>query len=157
MNSRLVSDYRSLTKKYNSLRNLVIEIDSQISCLVFWAALTNIFSLYFTIAVILEAEEVFIGLSICMYTLIIFCTFMFFLMCIWADRVSSAAASVAREAHLLEGDLISSAMHVRYILAVNQEVHMTVWDVLPLRKSLVLVSIGTMITYSVLIKDIIKK
>ncbi|GBN31698.1 hypothetical protein AVEN_62086-1, partial [Araneus ventricosus] len=106
MNSRSEPDYRFLIKNYNYLRNLVIDIDSQINCLVFWAALANVFSLYFTIAVILEAEEgVFIGESICMYSLVIFSTFTFFLMCLWADKVSSSATSVARAAHLLDGDL----------------------------------------------------
>ncbi|KAF8788764.1 hypothetical protein HNY73_006770 [Argiope bruennichi] len=157
MNSRSEPDYRYLTKNYNYLRNLVIEIDSQTSCVVFWAALANVFNLYFGIAVILDSEESFIGEKIYLYTLIIFSTFMFFLMCLWADGVSSSAASVAREAQMLDGDLASSAMHFRYILAVSQEVHMTVWNLLPLRKSFVLASIGTMITYSVLIKDIVKQ
>ncbi|GBN49967.1 hypothetical protein AVEN_98913-1 [Araneus ventricosus] len=79
---------------------------------------------------------------------------MFILMCLWADRLSSSVASVAHAAQALDGNLDSPVMHIRHILAVNQKVHLTVWGLFPLKKSFVLVSIGTVTTYSVLIKGI---
>ncbi|GBM41611.1 hypothetical protein AVEN_196220-1 [Araneus ventricosus] len=157
MLSQSVPDYQCLTKRYNHLRNLVLEVDKHINCIVFWAALSNLFSLYFTIAGMMASTSMLKGESVCIITAVVYNTFMFFLMCLWADRVSCSASSVAHAAHFLRGNSISSVMHIRYILAVSQDVHMSVWGLFPLRKSFVFASIGTMITYSVLIKDIIKQ
>ncbi|GBO27126.1 hypothetical protein AVEN_200585-1 [Araneus ventricosus] len=98
-----------------------------------------------------------IGDLICIYSGIIFGAFLFVLMCVWADRLSSSVASVAHTAHALDGNLDTPVMHIRYILALNQEVHLTVWGLFPLKKSFVLASVGTVITYSVLMKGILNE
>ncbi|GBN52941.1 hypothetical protein AVEN_135031-1 [Araneus ventricosus] len=153
LTSLSVRDYRCLINCYNYLRDLVNEIDSEISCIVFWAALANIFSVYFGILGILAVKSVAIEDKSRIYSFAVFDTFVFFLMCLWADRVSSSAASVAREAYLLKGDADTSALRTQYILTANQDVHMTFGGLFPLRKSFVLASFGTIITYSVLIKE----
>ncbi|GBM99413.1 hypothetical protein AVEN_78632-1 [Araneus ventricosus] len=157
MISQTHPDYHWLIKRYNFLRNVVIEIDSQINCLVFWAALANMFCLYFTITGIMGSEDISIWELIVLYSALIFGAFMFVLMCLWADRLSSSAASVAHAAQALDGNLDSPVMHIRYILTVNKKVRMTVWSLFPLTKSSVLASIGTVITYSVLIKGILNE
>ncbi|GBM96858.1 hypothetical protein AVEN_126649-1 [Araneus ventricosus] len=153
LTSLSVRDYLCLINNYNYLRDLVNEIDSEISRIVFWAGLANIFSVYFGILGILAVKSVPIEDKARMYSFAVFDTFVFFLMCLWADRVSSSAASVAREAYLLKGDADTSALHTQYILTANQDVHMTFGGLFPLHKSFVLASFGTIITYSVLIKD----
>ncbi|GBM99415.1 hypothetical protein AVEN_78633-1 [Araneus ventricosus] len=114
------------------------------------------FCLYFTIAGIVESKYYSLGEVICLYSALIFGAFLFVLMCLWADRLSCSAASVAHAAHALDESFDSTVMHIRYIITVNQEVHMTVWNFFPMKKSFVLASIGSVITYSVLIKDILK-
>ncbi|GBN52942.1 hypothetical protein AVEN_135032-1 [Araneus ventricosus] len=153
MTSQSTRDYRSLISNYNYLRDLVNEIDSDISCIVFWAAISNVFNVYFGILGILAVKDVPIEDKARIYSFAVFDTFLFFLMCLWSDRVSSSAASVAREAYLLKGDADTSALRTQYILTANQDVHMTFGGLFPLRKSFVLASFGTIITYSVLIKD----
>ncbi|GBM80462.1 hypothetical protein AVEN_57300-1 [Araneus ventricosus] len=147
-------DYQYLINNFTHLRNFVFKVDSQISCLVFWAALVNAFSLYFAITGLLASSD--IWQIICFSTVVIYGTFMFFIMCLRADRMSCSAASVARKAHLLQGTPCSSGMHIRCLITLNQEVHFTVWGFFPLRKSFALATIGAVITYSVVIKDIVQ-
>ncbi|GBM43410.1 hypothetical protein AVEN_18586-1 [Araneus ventricosus] len=147
-------NYLHLMKIYNSLRNIVSDVDGHLNCIVLWAALSNVFCLYFGISAFSE-PDMFIEEKICTSAMILFNTLMFFLMCFWADKVSCSAAAVAREAHCLpENGRNSPVTHVRYLFAVNQDVHLSVWGFLPLRKSFIFASAGTMITYSVLIKNI---
>ncbi|GBM60430.1 hypothetical protein AVEN_154156-1, partial [Araneus ventricosus] len=116
LTSQSARDYRCLINSYNYLRDLVNEIDNEIRCIVFWAALANVFSVYFGILGILAVKALPIEDKARIYTFAVFDTFVFFLMCLWADRVSSSAASVAREAYLLKGDADTSALHTQYIL-----------------------------------------
>ncbi|KAF8770795.1 hypothetical protein HNY73_018284 [Argiope bruennichi] len=151
-------DYEHLINEFTHLRNFVLKVDSQTSCLVFWTALANVFNLYFAINGLLGSDnEIFWPNIICLSLVIIYSTFMFFIMCLWADRMSCSAAAISRKVHLLQGNSCSSGAHIRCLIALSQDVHFTVWGFFPLRKNFVLASVGAMITYSVMFKDIVKK
>lgn len=156
MNSSTSPNYTSLIKNFNDLRNLVVDIDNQINSLAFFAIFTNVFGLYFAIAGITASHHMFATENIFLHISGICGIILTSAMCVWADRVSSIAASVATEAHSLVPDMFS-ILHIRYILAVNQNVHMTVCSLFTLRKSFLLASIGSMITYSILLRDFLKQ
>ncbi|GIY83822.1 uncharacterized protein CDAR_576791 [Caerostris darwini] len=157
MTSKPNPDYKFLLAQYSYLRKLVTSVDRQLNCLVFWAALANLFSLYFALDMILESpRDLFSGQIISQVIFVLYNTMMFFLMYLWADKMSMSATAVASEAHWLEeNSRMSPVLQIRYLLAVNQDLNFTVWGFLPLRKGFILGSIGTIITYSVLINDII--
>ncbi|GBM43416.1 hypothetical protein AVEN_18591-1 [Araneus ventricosus] len=158
MTTQSMPDYGRLTNTYLSLRKFVVEIDNRLNCMVFWAILANVFILYFGVTIITGEGAISVPQRISTFFALVYNAFIFFYACIWANRVSSSAASISEEAcHLEENPKKSPVMHNRYLLVVNQGVYMTVWGVLPLKKSFVLASIGTMITYSVLIKDILSE
>ncbi|GIY46882.1 uncharacterized protein CEXT_259331 [Caerostris extrusa] len=105
---------------------------------------------------ILESPNLFNGQVISQVLVVLYDTMMFFLMCLWADKMSTSATAVASEAHWLEeNSRMSPVLQIRYLLAINQDVNFTVWGFLPLRKGFILGSIGTIITYSVLINNLI--
>ncbi|GIY83816.1 uncharacterized protein CDAR_576761 [Caerostris darwini] len=157
MTSKPDPDYKFLLAQYSYLRKLVTSVDRQLNCLVFWAAFASLFSLYFALAMILESpRDLFNGQIISQVLVIIYDTVMFFLMCLWADKMSMSSTAVASEAHWLEeNSRMSPVLQIRYLLAVNQDMNFTVWGFLPLRKGFILGSIGTIITYSVLINNLI--
>ncbi|GIY83820.1 uncharacterized protein CDAR_576781 [Caerostris darwini] len=157
MTSKPNPDYKFLLPQYSYLRKLVTSVDRQLNCLVFWAALANLFSLYFALDMILESpRDLFNGQIISQVVFVLYDTMMFFLMCLGADKMSMSATAIASQAHCLEENCrISPVLQIRYLLAVNQDVNFTVWGFLPLRKGFILGSIGTIITYSVLINNII--
>lgn len=149
-------DYQYLINKFLHLKNFVSKVDSQISCFVFWAALVNVFSLYFAIIGLIGKKDASVWEIISISAIVIYGTFMFFFMCLWADRISCSTASIARKAHFLQGNSCPTGLHIRFLLALSQDVHFTVWGFFPLKRSFVLASVGAAITYSVLIKDITK-
>ncbi|KAF8792049.1 hypothetical protein HNY73_003698 [Argiope bruennichi] len=152
-----VPDYERLMKTYLSLRKYVFEIDKQLNCTVFWAILTNIFVLYFGITAIIGEGATHIALRISTFFSLGYSTFMFIIPCLYANRVSSSAAAIAEEANTLEENPMNYyVIHNRYLHIVNQDMYMTIGGFLPLKKNFILVSIGTMVTYSVLIKDIMR-
>ncbi|KAF8770796.1 hypothetical protein HNY73_018285 [Argiope bruennichi] len=149
-------DYEHLINEFTHLRNFVLKVDSQTSCLVFWTALANVFHLYFAINGLLGSNDEIVWPNvICLSSGIIYSTFMFFIMCLWADRMSCSAAAISRKVHLLQGNSCSSGAHIRCLIALSQDVHFTVWGFFPLKKNFVLASVGAMITYSVMFKDIV--
>ncbi|KAF8792050.1 hypothetical protein HNY73_003699 [Argiope bruennichi] len=150
-------DYQTLLQKHFSLRKLVLEIDSHISCIVFWASLNNAFSIYLAVYGVAEKADSSIELKILILIELPYNTFMLFFMCLWADRVSTSAASVAEEVHSLEENSRGSPeMHIRYLYLANRDVHLTVWGLFPLKKSFLFSALGNMITYTMLSKDIFK-
>ncbi|GIY83818.1 uncharacterized protein CDAR_576771 [Caerostris darwini] len=157
MTSKPNPDYKFLLAQYSYLRKLVTSVDRQLNCLVFWAALANLFSFYFALDMILESpRDLFNGQIISQVIFVLYDTMMFFLMCLWADKMSMSATAVASEAHWLEeNSRMTPVLQIRYLFAVNQDVNFTVWGFLPLRKGFILRSIGTIITYSVLINNLI--
>ncbi|GIY46884.1 uncharacterized protein CEXT_259341 [Caerostris extrusa] len=96
-------NYKFLLAHYYHLRKLVTSVDRQLNCLVFWAALANLFSLYFALTLILEsARNLLHGQVISMTIVVFYNTMMFFLMCLWADKMSMSASAVASQTHWLE-------------------------------------------------------
>ncbi|GBM43421.1 hypothetical protein AVEN_18595-1 [Araneus ventricosus] len=126
---QLVPDYRRFLQKHFFVRKLVSEIDNHISCIVFWAALANAFSIYLAVYGIAETANRLIEERIVLFIVVLYSIFMLFLMCLWADRVSSSAASLAEDVHSLEENSKGSpATHIRYLYLANRDVHLTVWD-----------------------------
>ncbi|KAF8792048.1 hypothetical protein HNY73_003697 [Argiope bruennichi] len=96
LTSQSAPDYQTLLQKHFSLRKLVSEIDSHISCIVFWAALNNAFSIYLAVYGVAENAGSSIELKILILIALPYKRSSLF-MCHVGDRVSTSAASVAEE------------------------------------------------------------
>ncbi|GBL94917.1 hypothetical protein AVEN_187438-1 [Araneus ventricosus] len=155
--SSKVPNYQYLLVEYSNFRKIILKIDHEISCLVFLSTFSNMFFLYFTINGSSETVGMLFEEKIALCVSVVFSISMLFLMCRWSEKVSSSAASIAEQAHCLPENAENSPVaHIRYLYLVNQDVHFTVWGLFPLRKSFVFASIGTVITYTVLTKDVFK-
>ncbi|KAF8792039.1 hypothetical protein HNY73_003689 [Argiope bruennichi] len=152
-----IPDYRCLVRGYLSVRKLVLEVDSQMYGMVFCALATIMFICYFGLIAIAKPDELSYLEIVGSCFSAAYNALIFLLACFWANRVSSSAESVAEEAHCLEKNPENSLVtYICYLNVVNQDLCMTAWGFLPLRKNFVLATVGTLITYSVLIKNFSK-
>ncbi|GBM43413.1 hypothetical protein AVEN_18588-1 [Araneus ventricosus] len=95
MTTQSLPNYERLTNTYLSLRKCVVAIDNRLNCMVFWAILANVFILYFGITIITGEGAISVPQKIGTSFSLVYNAFIFFSACIWANRISSSAASIA--------------------------------------------------------------
>lgn len=148
-------DYNSLLKNFQNMVNLVSEIDNEMNALVFWATLVNISSVYFALALVVQTLGT--AQSIAMFYNLAHNLLMFCATCHAASEMSDVASKLGSEAHMLPENTKNSPLtHLRFLLVVGKDVHLTVWKLFPLRKNYILTSIGTIITYFVLVDSLMR-
>ncbi|KAG8189544.1 hypothetical protein JTE90_008504 [Oedothorax gibbosus] len=137
------------------MANLVRDIDNDLCIIVFWATLVNLTSVYYAIALVnINDTAMIIAVLFHLLNNIV----VFFLTCYSASELSDTVKNISLEAHLLlENPKMPPMKHLRFLFVVDKGVHLTVWKLFPLRRNSILTSIGTMITYAVLIENILRK
>lgn len=155
MNSLSQPYYNLLLKEFHTMTNLVTYVDNNLNVLVFWATLVNMSSVHYALALVVGNYEISRIVTV-LYNLT-YNIVMFYMTCHYASVLSNIVSNLSSEAHLLPENLnMSPLKYLRFLLVVSKDVHLTVWKFFPLRRNYVLTSIGTIITYSVLVDNLLK-
>ncbi|KAG8189543.1 hypothetical protein JTE90_008503 [Oedothorax gibbosus] len=149
-------DYESLLKEFHKRTRLVREIDDELSIIVFWATLANLISIYYALSIVVDLKTI-PQIITMLYNLTVSIV-MFFLTCYSASELSDIVHDLSTAAHMLPENLkMPPIKHLRFLFVVDKSVRLTVWKLFPLEKSYILASIGTIITYAVLVDNLLPK
>lgn len=151
-------NYDVLLSTFHSLSNAVTEIDDELNVMFFWATLAKMSSVYHALAFVVDFQSYRLSVHI----FYVSCTLlhnilMFSMSCHFASSLSDTASCLSYKAHLMPENCNKSPLtHLRFLFAVGKEVHFTVCKLLPLTKNYILVLLGTIVTYSVLMDNLMK-
>lgn len=140
---------------YKNIKKLTEDVDSDTSFLLFTSTLFNASTTYFVVTAWLHPQDYIIPVQ--KVSLI----FLFGLSCIAcgmsvsASFVNEASAEVANEVQrLLSNGKPPTAAQKQLVFVTQKELFLTVWKMIPIRRSLILVTMGTIFTYCILIDNL---
>ncbi|GFT67703.1 uncharacterized protein NPIL_614811 [Nephila pilipes] len=143
-------------KKYMTIKKLASYIDEQLSFLVFLSSLYNACNVYFGLTIILHPEEYFAPIQ--MTT--VWCMFASNYLAYTGLTLSGSLLSEAsdnlwlkmHEALMFRHEI--SSLQQRFLSLLEKGLFLTVWKIVPITRSFILASIGTIFSYSLLLDNL---
>lgn len=159
--AKLVS--QSQKKKFKSLQILFIEIkrliktvDQKVSLFVFLCVIYNAAIMYFAITILLKPRvygDVFQRSAI--YILCANSFVSFLTMVISASDIHQASLLISDNGDaVLEDDQNPGNSQLLFLRTIDKEITMTVWEIVPIKRSFILATIGTLFTYCLLVYNL---
>ncbi|KAG8189072.1 hypothetical protein JTE90_025502 [Oedothorax gibbosus] len=157
---RLMKNPRNhdLVYEYTSIKKAVYSLDEELSFMVFCNIIFSSSMMYYSISMFLK-PSLFQTFFVRVWITLLFLNTMvcFVAMTASATFVGEASAQVGIQSQMLrESVQTSNFTQQRYFTSVQEEVHMTAWKIVPLTRSFIFGTIGTLFTYVVLIDGLIK-
>lgn len=161
MHSRYVENSHNLLLSFNSLRITIDLLDDKLCFLVFCEILYSSCVLFYTVTLALRQEIQ--GDSIIFYHGIFYMCYLvnilgiFIIVTISACSVSEAYAEAWRK---LKAIIVNSNMNFALrpqnsFLCIEKEAEFTLWKIMPINRSFILVTMGAIITYVLLFDNLI--
>ncbi|GBN63378.1 hypothetical protein AVEN_49614-1 [Araneus ventricosus] len=150
------SDYGKVLRDYISIRTFVSKIEDELSVFVFTASLYNACSMYFGMTVILHPEEFMSTIqSLSVGCLFIASSVAYLGLALSGSLVHEAASDLCLKAHeILSRKPEVNSFQQRFLSIVEKNLHVTVWKILPITRSFILATMGTVFTYCLLLDNI---
>ncbi|GBM95126.1 hypothetical protein AVEN_258189-1 [Araneus ventricosus] len=146
-------DSEMLLSSYLSIKSTVTSIDNEMSFLVFLSVVINSLPMYSFFRGMIDpymTTGVFLRILFWCYAASSFG--LLAAMVTSAAFISEASQEIATKVETLIGSAMSSKfMHLRFQMCVEKEICMTVWKIIPIRRSLIFVIIGTTVSYTVVL------
>ncbi|GIY65991.1 uncharacterized protein CDAR_454081 [Caerostris darwini] len=152
-------NYVVTLKQYLLIRKLVMEADSELSVLMFTSTLFNSCSLYVGITCLLHPGDYLSlgGISAMLAVWILFAISFtaFFVMSKTGSSIHELSSSIWDKVQQLipAGQELTSSQK-RLLSVVEKELTMTVWKVASVKRSFILATLGTVVTYSILVDNL---
>lgn len=162
MCSETVENYRKLLSSFNSLKTTIDLLDDGLSFFVLCEILYSSDLLFFTITLILRDGQVYgqsptslRGISFVYQLVTILGTFV--IITISACSVSEAYAKVWTKLKtiIVNSELNFALRQQNCFLCIEKEAHFTLWKIMPINRSFILVTLGAIITYVLLFDNLI--
>ncbi|GBM52000.1 hypothetical protein AVEN_262237-1 [Araneus ventricosus] len=148
--------YGKLLRDYISIRTFVSKIEDELSVFVFTASLYNACSMYFGMTVILHPEEFMSTIqSLSVGCLFISCSVAYMGLTLSGSLVHEAGIDLCVKAN----EVVSRKPEVnsfqqRFLSILEKNLQVTVWKILPITRSFILATMGTVFTYCLLLDNI---
>ncbi|GFR00916.1 uncharacterized protein TNCT_364191 [Trichonephila clavata] len=141
---------------YLSIKGLVVNMDSDLSLLMFTTSLYNTSTMYFGVTIWLHSEEYGTLSSLSSIWVLLTMSYIAFIsMGISASFVHEAASDVYTEAEKRLNNGNRPAEPLRQFLKVaDKELFLTVWRIVPIKRNFILGTIGTIFTYCILLETV---
>ncbi|GIY65989.1 uncharacterized protein CDAR_454061 [Caerostris darwini] len=154
------TDYVGALKQNLLIRKLILEADSELSILVFTSTLYHAGSAYFGITSLLHIDEfkTFAGwMALSAIWSSALGNFVPFLaMVVAGSSVHEASASVWDKAQeMINAGQELTPSQKRFLSVAEKELAMTVWQITPVKRSYILATMGTILTYCILLDSIV--
>ncbi|KAG8188789.1 hypothetical protein JTE90_009183 [Oedothorax gibbosus] len=151
-------DYDVLLRSYATIKSSVRFIDDELSVFVFFNVTLSSVMMYQTISLILHTEPKIFAMSTIQVLVHFFYTLAAFVaVIISASMVSEASDEVRLKTQDLKLDKTNAMVQLRFQSCAESEVHLTVWKMVPLRRSFALGTISAIFTYSILFDNLTMK
>ncbi|KAG8195852.1 hypothetical protein JTE90_008544 [Oedothorax gibbosus] len=156
--SSQTNDFESLLRSYGNIKSTVTFIDDQLSLFVFFNVIFTSLTMYYTISSIFqidllkfptENKEVIIHF---LHTLTVFIALI-----TAASSVSEASAEVRQRTQILKLDKANAFEQLKFQSCAESEIYLTVWKLVPIRRSFALGTISAIFSYAILVDSLIKK
>lgn len=152
------ADFGKLFQSYTSIKTTVGFLDDELSFMVLCNTVFSAAMMYFCVSVALH-PSLFKSYYQCLAITFLLLTTMvsFIAMAISASLVSEASAEVgANSQKLQENNRNSKLSQLRFFASAQTEIYMTVWKIMPIKRSFIVGTLGTIFTYVILF-DSLKK
>lgn len=146
-------NYNTLIFTYNEIKSVIFYIDSNIGFLMFISFIFNALTLYLGVSIFINSHVYIPGiLMICSFS-ISFCNYL--ATTVSASEVHEASLIVKVDSKRLQEDnphLIST--YLRFLQNCEEEISLTVWGILSIKKNVILGTLGTILTYTLLFDSV---
>ncbi|GFV70129.1 hypothetical protein TNCV_4337381 [Trichonephila clavipes] len=139
------TNYEELSQSYSNLEKMVSFIDNQLSVFVFWVTTYVAITMCLMISYIFHSKTLFILTDFCSLLNSSVC---FLTATTSAAFVSNASESVRKKCKSLPEN------HSHNFVCNKKELYLSVWKIVPIRRSFILAAFGTIVTYVILFDDI---
>ncbi|GFS38627.1 uncharacterized protein TNIN_269411 [Trichonephila inaurata madagascariensis] len=141
---------------YKVLRNLIEEVDKELSFLMFTSTIFNACTMYFSVVSFLSSNEVSINPQHISVGCLFVASYVSFIAMSWiGSLVYEANAKVLEKLKDLTCNKTSLTQSQKRILFIDSShVSLTVWKIIPIRRNLIFDILGTIFTYSLLLNGL---
>ncbi|GFR18669.1 uncharacterized protein TNCT_298961 [Trichonephila clavata] len=150
------SHVHHVLQAYKILRNLIEEVDKELSFLMFTSTLFNACTMYFGVVSLLRSNELTIGAQhISIGCLFLVCYISFIAMSWMGSLVYEANAKALeklKDFTCNKTNLTRSEARILFIDASH--VTLTIWNIVPIRRSFIFGTFGTIFTYCLLVNSL---
>ncbi|GBN63557.1 hypothetical protein AVEN_213995-1 [Araneus ventricosus] len=149
-------DYEKIIGEYVFIRTFASEIENELSVFVFTASLYNACTMYFGMAVITRSAEFIDTIHIfAVWCVFIASSVAYMGLALSGSLVHEAATDLWLKAHeMLSRKQEVNRIQQRFLSIVEKKLHFTVWKILPITRSFILGTIGTVFSYYLLFYNI---
>ncbi|GFQ80643.1 uncharacterized protein TNCT_176881 [Trichonephila clavata] len=143
-------------KLYLSIKELVENVDSDLSLLMFTTSLYNASTMYFGVTVWLHSDEYDMLSSLSSIWILLTLSYTAFIcMGISGSLVHETASDLYTEAEkrLSNGNRPPEALR-QFLKVAEKGLYLTVWRIVPIKRSFILGTIGTIFTYCILLETV---
>lgn len=161
MHSKYVENSHNLLLSFNSLRRTIDLLDDKLCFFVFCEILYSSCVLFFTVTIVLRQEiqgdSIILFHGICFMCYLVNILGIFIIVTISACSVSEAYAEAWRK---LKTIIVNSNMNLALrqqnsFLCIEKEAEFTLWKIMPINRSFILVTMGAILTYVLLFDNLI--
>ena len=148
--------YKALQKVFIDIRLIINAVDKNVSFFVMLCVMHSAAIMYFTITIILNPHLHGNALQRSAVCILCFSNFISFLtMIISASEVHQAYLLISDKADaFFQDDPNNVASEFRFFRIIDKEIAMTVWEIMPIKRSFIFETFGTLFTYSLLIYNL---
>lgn len=155
------SSYDDHLRSYVSIKSIADFVDDELSIFIVCGTVSTSNMMYYTVTTFLHQA----GAHTSLYTAVIIFNFVyrfvsFIAMTMAASSVSEASAEVCKHAKAQKLDRRnpgSPIEQLKFMICADNEIYLTVWKIVPIRRSFILGAIGAIFTYVFLFDNLIKK
>ncbi|GFR00039.1 uncharacterized protein TNCT_637681 [Trichonephila clavata] len=150
------SENDRIYKEYISIRNLVTYIDEQLSFLVFISSVYNACTMYFALTLILHPEEYFDVTHILSVVSLFSSNYLSYMgLTLSGSLLHEASEELWFKLHraLMPRSEITS-LQQRFLNLLEKGLFLTIWKILPIKRSFILATLGTILTYCILLDNL---
>ncbi|GFT98426.1 uncharacterized protein NPIL_547491 [Nephila pilipes] len=155
-----VIDYDGILKQYLSIRKLVLEADSELSILMFSSSLFYACAMYFGITLILHSKDYTSSGSylplVSIWLVFVASYTAFVMMAAAGSLVYEASTDIWEKAQELMNTEQNPTFSQKRFLAITEKyLTLTAWRITPVKRSFILATLGTILTYCILLDNIV--
>ncbi|KAG8197273.1 hypothetical protein JTE90_007521 [Oedothorax gibbosus] len=148
--------YDDAFENYLAIRRFVVEMEKDLSSLLFTSSLFNACIMYFGLTCWMYPEENVGSAQVASIVFLVPASYIaFFAMILSACRVHEASVSVCDKGQeLLRFGHVQTFSKIRLLHVIEKELTLTVWKIVPIKRNFLLVAMGTIFTYCVLLDNL---
>ncbi|GFS77482.1 hypothetical protein NPIL_15151 [Nephila pilipes] len=145
-------EYEALLRSYAEIKSIIDKIDKEVSLLILLTIAYNSFGILFSIYFVSSPDQfdsyhivANTGYSLIFSGLYIGTT-------VLASKIPEASAEISLKAWIMpqESNIDSSISQQRFIAFVENEISLTLWRMIPIRRNFIFSAIGIVLTYTIM-------